>query len=245
MLLKKRILYWILAISLVSWSWTTLYVHSFSNLWGGQNRMAIKAGEDRARAQKALTEMEKHGAPAEQIYNQRMSLSLQLDEAKNFVEARKVLDAESDALIKLPESEENFLRRARVEDQVAHIYIDEGLCGEARNSFNRAADLVRQVIQTYGSEDATLFDLALTNELGVLTYLEASSTLDGTLREKTFAGSKKIFEQLLSHISELEAQPEKLTDAGRKRLAHLKDRVGVNLHQVIEDQAFESDFRRI
>jgi len=245
MSLKKRIFYWIVAVTLVAWSWTTLYVHSFSNLWGGGSRLAVRAGEERAKAVKQLAEMEKKGAPPEQIYDQRMSLSLRVNEAKNFVEARKILDAESDALIKLPESEENFLRRARVEDQVAHTYIDEGLYHEARNSLTRATDLVRQVINTYGSEDARLFELTLTNEIGVLTYLEASSTLDGKLREQTFETSKKVFEQLLSQINALEADPGKLTDAGRKHLSHMKDHVGVNLRQVKDDQANEGDFRRI
>lgn len=188
--------------------------------------------------------MEKSGAAPEQIYDQRMLLSLQLDENKKFAEARKVLEQESADLLKLPESEENYLRRARLEEQVAHIYMDEGLYHEARGALSRATDLVHQVANTYGSEDGQIYELSLINEMGVLTYLEASSTLDGKVREQSFGASEKIFSQVLARIDTMQADPAKLTEAGRNRLKHMKEKVASNLHLVQQDRAYESDFQR-
>ncbi|MBS1994130.1 MAG: hypothetical protein JSS83_26650 [Cyanobacteria bacterium SZAS LIN-3] len=240
----KSVFYWLLAGSFIAWSWTTLYYHSYSNLWGGQNHFAIRAGEERLKTARALEAMEKSGAAPEQIYDQRMLLSLQLDENKKFAEARKVLEQESADLLKLPESEENYLRRARLEEQVAHIYMDEGLYHEARGALSRATDLVHQVANTYGSEDGQIYELSLINEMGVLTYLEASSTLDGKVREQSFGASEKIFSQVLARIDTMQADPAKLTEAGRNRLKHMKEKVASNLHLVQQDRAYESDFQR-
>jgi hypothetical protein len=238
----KSCLYWTLALAFVAWSWTTLYVQSYGNVWGGKDDSAQMAIKEKKEMLAELASLEKSGAPPDVIFDQRVKLSLQYGQNKDHDGARKMLQEEKDALLQLPESEENFGQRIRLEALVAHTYIDEGLFGKARTSLEDALALAKKMQDKYFSEDARLLTIAMTNEMGVLTYLEANSTLDGKLRSKTFDRSQKIFEQLLAQIDGLEADQSKLTAETRKRLQGMKRHVSANLKQLKEDRANEDEF---
>jgi hypothetical protein len=122
--------------------------------------------------------------------------------------------------------------------------MNEGLYGEARTSLNRAAALVQQMQDKYFSDDARLLSLGLTNELGVLTYLEASGTLDGKIRAETYIRCQTIFEKLLAQIDGLQADQAKLTEDTKKRLAGMKRHVYANLKQVKIDRAHEDEYQK-
>jgi hypothetical protein len=94
----------------------------------------------------------------------------------------------------------------------------------------------------YFTEDASILILTMTNELGVLRYLEANGTLDGKTRAAAFNSSKTIFADLLGQIESMQSDPAKFTDESRRRLVGMKRRVSDNLARVVEDIAHEDEY---
>lgn len=240
----KYFFYWTVAISLVGWSWTTLYVFSYGHVYGGMDESLNKAVQQKKSDLIELAAMEERGAPLANVFDQQLKLSMEYAEGKDYDGARKMLHQADEALLKLPETSENFVRRLRIAELVAHTYMDQGLYGEARSSLDHASDLAKDLQTKYFSEDGRLFSLVIANERGVLNYLEANCTLDGKERAATFASCQTAFEKLLAEINSLEAEPKKLSEDAKKRLARMKSHVQTNLNQVKEDIAHEGEFQR-
>ena len=200
----KYFFYWTVAISLVGWSWTTLYVFSYGHVYGGMDESLNKAVQQKKSDLIELAAMEERGAPLANVFDQQLKLSMEYAEGKDYDGARKMLHQADEALLKLPETSENFVRRLRIAELVAHTYMDQGLYGEARSSLDHASDLAKD-LQT---------------------------------------SCQTAFEKLLAEINSLEAEPKKLSEDAKKRLARMKSHVQTNLNQVKEDIAHEGEFQR-
>jgi hypothetical protein len=241
----RWIFYWTLAVAFVCWGWTTLYVQSYGNVWGGKDDSVRLGLLDKKHLQDELAKSRTSNADPALIYDQSIMLALQCSQVKDFGGARNTLQAENEAILKLPESEENLGRRVHIEGLIAHTYMDEGLMKEAGNCFELALALANQMQSKYFSEDSRMLILTMTNELAVFTYLEANSTLDGTLRARAFVKCKQGFVDLLAEIDKLQSDATKTTAEMQKRLDGLRRHVNSNLKQVREDIVHEGEYQKI
>jgi len=235
------VFYWLITMTVLSWSFAMLYIYSWKNSWAGKTgvELAAKTEEKELRARiQALEEME---APDADILDLRVKLAQRLMQSDKQLEARDVLTDGEARLLKQKSPEgsalSTLLRRAELNRLAAIACRQAGLYKFAAEKY----DLATKLLAGADNRDAIVrfSKLALLNDQAVLEYIWANASKDGGERKKHFVAAEGKFQKCLAEcrfcLSETEGDKSQSGSAEFMRCKRLARLSASNWAELLKD----------
>jgi tetratricopeptide (TPR) repeat protein len=243
----KYFFYWVLAVSFAVWGWTFLYLHSFNNVWGGKDWHVEASKQASINCYNELANLAAFHAPADELFAKRLELAGFYDQSREYKNARKVFE-QQDLLDKSePESQELLERQLKEAEFRAHTYLEEGDFAKPREYYSRAMAIAESIEKKYDANVGKLYKASLTNEFGIVDYMEGSCLISTSQRKGLFDNGRERFKDAVKQIDALNdtrKTNQKLDAQARQLSLDIKRHALANLALVEEDQRFEGMFEK-
>lgn len=229
--IRRTIFYWLMTVTVVTWCFTMLYIHSWNVTWAGKNGdEEVARKEELALREKAnmLTEME---APDKEIVEARINLAKRLLQNGKHMLARDAFDDADGVLAKSKsqDSQATLLKRAELQRLAAIPFRDSSFFEFGYPRFARAGELLDKAEQ---DDDVHYLKLALLNDEGVYQYLWANASERTYQRNEHYALAER---KLQKCLTECRFQLSEANSTERARYQRLARTCATNLSEVLRD----------
>ena len=144
--IRLTIFYWLITVTVVTWCFTMLYVHSWNVTWAGKNKEEERASKEETALRAKVAMLVEMDAPDDEIVETRVKLARRYLQNGKHMYARDALD-DADILLEQSKSGDTqsiLLKRAQLQRLAAIPFRDIGFFNEGYPRFQRALDLLEK-----------------------------------------------------------------------------------------------------